>query len=103
MTLRQSETSCARGVYRDFTMPPGLIEPPSSDRTIAGRSRPSARSDERREVDGSESLVVLFQRVAMRQERLKRLMEMRAPAIIVRNETRMLKAAVNALITSTSV
>ena len=40
----------------------------------------------------------LYQRVATRNARLKQLIELRAPEIILRNEKRMLRAAVNALL-----
>ena len=40
----------------------------------------------------------LYQRVAIRNARLKQLIELRAPEIILRNEKRMLRAAVNALL-----
>ncbi len=39
----------------------------------------------------------LYRRVINRSDRLKRLIELRAPEIIVRNEKRMLQHAVNAL------
>ena len=42
----------------------------------------------------------LYQRVVTRNDRLKRLIELRAPEIILRNEKRMLQAAVTALLDS---
>jgi len=53
----------------------------------AARWRPLATSD----------LNDLYRRVINRNNRLKRLMELRAPDIIIRNEKRMLQEAVDAL------
>lgn len=47
---------------------------------------------------GLGDLESLFRLVIVRHGRLKRLIEMRAPEIIVRNERRMLRAAVDALL-----
>lgn len=59
---------------------------PRGDRAAFGRNAPAADDMEAR------------YRVAVRRSsRLRRLLRMRAPAIIVRNERRMLRAAVDAL------
>ena len=50
-----------------------------------------------RDVLGSAGFDDLYRRVINRNDRLKRLIELRAPEIIVRNERRMLQAAVDAL------
>ena len=50
-----------------------------------------------RDVLGSADFDDLYRRVINRNDRLKRLIEMRAPEIIVRNERQMLQEAVAAL------
>ncbi len=50
-----------------------------------------------RDITGSESLESSFRLVIGRHGRLKRLLDMCAPEIVVRNEKRMLRAAVDAL------
>ncbi len=50
-----------------------------------------------RAVFGSADFNDLYRRVISRNDRLKRLIELRAPEIIVRNEKRMLQEAVHAL------
>jgi len=62
-------------------IPPDLRR---SCRSTAGASRPSDLND-------------LYRRVINRNNRLKRLIELRAPDIIIRNEKRMLQEAVDAL------
>ncbi len=49
------------------------------------------------DITGPESLESSFRLVIGRHGRLKRLLDMRAPEIVVRNEKRMLRAAVDAL------
>lgn len=50
-----------------------------------------------RDVFGSAGFDDLYRRVINRNDRLKRLIKLRAPEIIVRNERRMLQEAVDAL------
>lgn len=50
-----------------------------------------------RDVFGSADFNDLYRRVINRNDRLKRLIDLRAPEIIVRNERRMLQEAVDAL------
>ncbi len=50
-----------------------------------------------RDVFGSAGFDDLYRRVIDRSDRLRRLIELRAPEIIVRNERRMLQEAVDAL------
>ena len=50
-----------------------------------------------RDVFGSGGFDDLYRRVINRDDRLKRLIELRAPGIIVRNERRMLQEAVDVL------
>ena len=63
-------------------LPPDL-RPPGAARTAAGSRRPDLND--------------LYRRVINRNNRLKRLMELNAPEIIIRNEKRMLQEAVDAL------
>ena len=49
------------------------------------------------EVDLTSDLNDLYRRVINRNNRLKRLMDLKAPDIIVRNEKRMLQESVDAL------
>ena len=51
-----------------------------------------------RGVFGSADLNDIYRLVVNRNDRLKRLNELRAPEIVVRNEKRMLREAVNALL-----
>ena len=56
-----------------------------------------------RGVFGSVDLNDLYRRVINRSDRLKRLIELRAPDIVVRNEKRMLQAAVETLFDDAAV
>ncbi|MDH3702641.1 MAG: hypothetical protein OEU46_15135 [Alphaproteobacteria bacterium] len=51
----------------------------------------------RHRIDGPTDPVDLYRRVINRNDRLKRLVGMHAPEIVIRNEKRMIRAAIDAL------
>ena len=56
-------------------------------------------SQSRHRIDRSMGRLDLYRRVITRNNRLKRLIRMQAPDIVIRNEKRMIRAAIDALST----